>query len=100
MTTVEVQLESELVEGEEPEALNGNVRKGYIIFEYLNEKITLGRLAELVGMKVENAMTWLNRFGISTSRFDRELEEGHRKPNRERFLKQRESEVKAHLSTV
>ncbi len=44
------------------------VREGLVIRAYLNAEISLGELAELMGMKYLQARDWLHGQGIATSR--------------------------------
>ncbi len=44
------------------------VREGLIIRAYLNSEISVGELAELMGMKYLQARDWLHGQGITTTR--------------------------------
>jgi predicted HTH domain antitoxin len=57
-----------LFQGKGIPELGQAVKEGMIIRSYLNAEISLGEMAELMGMTYSEAREWLNNLGIPTLR--------------------------------
>jgi len=65
---VQVSINESVSRGRGPRALKKAVKEGLLIRDYLNAEISLGELAELLGLEYLQAREWLHRQGIATAR--------------------------------
>ena len=85
---VQVTIKDDLIHGRGARELEKDVWEGLIIRDYLNARISIGELAELMGMELMEARDWLHKQGIATTRkFPPDLEETNRK-NMEKMAKE------------
>ena len=65
---VQVSISESVANGRTPSDLKRPVTEGLVIHDYLNARISLGELAESLGMEPEHARAWLHSQGIATLR--------------------------------
>ena len=65
---VQVSINESVSRGRGPRALTKAVNEGLLIRDYLNAEISLGELAEFLGLEYLQAREWLHRQGITTAR--------------------------------
>ncbi len=63
---VEITIADTLAHGRNSNELTLAVKEGLVIRDYLNAEISLGELAELLGMEYADARDWLHRKSIPT----------------------------------
>ena len=93
---IQVPIDSVLLDGENQQGLEVKIREGLIISKYLDSEISIGKVAELMSMKVEEAMEWLHQKGIHTSRLMTPELERTKERNFQRMMKR----LKASKKTV
>jgi len=89
---IHLALEDRLIHGASPEDLQRKLRMGLIVLEYLRAELSLGEVAELLGMAYEETMEWLNSIGVPTSRLMSPDMEAISRDNVRRLLETRDSE--------
>ena len=72
--SVQVSISESVTRGRVPKDLKKPVTEGLVIHDYLNAKITIGELAESLGMELEAARAWLHNQGVATLRKFRDPE--------------------------
>ncbi len=65
---VQVSIRESVSRGRPHRILVKAVNEGLLIRDYINAEISLGELAELLGMEYIEARDWLHRQGIATAR--------------------------------
>ncbi len=57
-----------LTQNKTKQEVQQKLKTGLVLLEYMNGEISIGEIAEHYGKTVEEAMTWINQIGFSTSR--------------------------------
>ena len=65
---IQVPINESISRGRDIHVLTKAVKEGLLIRDYLNAEISLGELAELLGLEYIQAREWLHSQGIATSR--------------------------------
>jgi len=65
---VQVPINDLFANGSNDEELQREIKEGLAIRKYLKAKISIGELAEILGMKYMEARDWLHAQGIATTR--------------------------------
>ena len=65
---VQVPINDIFANGSNDEELQREIKEGLAIRKYLKAKISIGELAEILGMKYMEARDWLHAQGIPTTR--------------------------------
>ncbi|MFO1431145.1 MAG: UPF0175 family protein [Candidatus Competibacteraceae bacterium] len=94
---IQLALDDRLIHGESSEELQRKLRMGLIVLEYLRAELSLGEVAELLGMAYEETMEWLNSIGVPTSRPMSPEMAGISRDNIRRLLETRDHEKQLHL---
>lgn len=71
---VQVSVNDSVSRGRSHQTLTKAVKEGLLIRDYLNAEISLGELAELLGVEYADAREWLHRQGVATARKFRDPE--------------------------
>lgn len=94
---IQLALDDRLIHGENSEELQRKLRMGLIVLEYLRAELSLGEVAELLGMAYEETMEWLNSIGVPTSRQMSPEMAVISRDNIRRLLETRDHEKQLHL---
>ncbi|MBF0531332.1 MAG: UPF0175 family protein [Deltaproteobacteria bacterium] len=66
--SVQIDLEDILLQEQNSEKQKQAIREGLIIRGYLNSRLSMGKVAEMLGLGYEEALNWLAHQGIDTWR--------------------------------
>ncbi len=65
---VQVHVENKLAHGLSPKALQQEIFEGLIIRRYLNAELSMGEVADILGVSYDEAHEWINKQGVATTR--------------------------------
>jgi hypothetical protein len=68
MKTIEIQLEDQLVDGDDLREVSTQIREDRIVRKYLAGDLSIGGVAELMDMRIGQARDWLHSSGVATMR--------------------------------
>ena len=71
---VQVSVNDSVSRGRSHQTLAKAVKEGLLIRDYLNAEISLGEMAELLGVEYADAREWLHQQGVATARKFRDPE--------------------------
>ncbi len=66
--TIQITLDEALVHERDRSELEQGMRQGLILLDYISARISIGRFAELMDLKYEQARDWLHSRGVATLR--------------------------------
>lgn len=86
---IQMHISDDVVQGRTQRELKKALSEGLLILDYLNARLSIGEMAEKLGMNLVDARDWLHGKGIATLRkMSPELEEVANE-NMERLIKSR-----------